>query len=65
MDLILHGYIYIYILYGYGEKFASIMLLTWTSSRRVGDEGKVVDGGGIIILASYEFHFIRVHNNLV
>ncbi len=35
-----------------------------SSSRRGGDEIKMVDGG-IVILASCEYHFIRVHENLV
>ena len=42
-------------------------ILYWSvqaSSRRGGDGIKVVDVG-IVILASYMFHFIRVHDNLV
>ena len=48
------------------------MLLTWTSFmgqfvRPAGEEGMSVKGveSGIIILASCEFHFIRVLDNLV
>ena len=34
------------------------------SSRRGGNKVKWMDGG-IIIISSYQFHFIRVHDNLV
>ena len=41
--------------------------VSWTvrpSRRRGGDYIKEVDGG-IVILASYKFHFVRKHDNLV
>ena len=34
-------------------------------SRKRDNEVKGVEGGGIVILASYECHSIRVHENLV
>ena len=55
-----------------GEKLSSIKvtnidIIYWSipsSNRRKVDKVKGVDGG-IFILASYKFHFIRVHDNLV
>ena len=47
------------------------MLLTWTSFigqflHPLGGQGRGKGGGwGIVILANYKFHFIRVHDNLV
>ena len=36
-----------------------------SSSRRRRDGIKDVDGGGIVILSSNKFYFIRVHDNLM
>ena len=36
-----------------------------TSSRRGGDGVKWVKGAGIVFLASYNFHFTKVHDDLV
>ena len=46
---------------------ANIEFIYWSvrsSSRKEGDRVKGVEGG-IIILAHYKFHFIRVHDNMV
>ena len=69
--------VYVYVILGKLHKFTFILILeifcqskliTWTSfiGQFVhpvggGDMGK----GGIVILASYKFHFIRVSDNLV
>ena len=49
-------------------KFYFIVLFRWLVnfgvSRRGGVKVKGVDGG-IVILASYKFNFIRVHDNLI
>ena len=46
-----------------GENLSSINLLIWTSF--IGQFGKGGWIGGIVILASCEHNFIRVHENLV
>ena len=49
----------------------SLLTLKWTSLIAIRSydrrEGDCVKGmyWGVVILASYEFHFIRVHENLV
>ena len=47
--------------------FANIDMIYWSdgSSIRRGEDGlKEADMGDIVILASYEFHFINVHESL-
>ena len=53
-----------------GKKLSSIKVAKWTSYiyqfvRSLGGEGVKGVDEGIVILASYMFHFIRVHDNLV
>ena len=47
---------------------ANMDFIYWSvclSSRKGSNDVKGMEGGGIVILASYECHFIRVHENLV
>ena len=52
-----------------GENCRKFRLLTWTLLSQfihlVGGKGVKGVNGGIVILASYNFHFIRVYDNLM